>query len=97
MTDAKDIDKLRSSLEKLVGPSGRSLSRVSSGKRPVVGDSKAADQNKVLLYNLKGTAPSVSWNLPSLQGAIQQHCGTIYTVSNVLTPCDACCRYLHQE
>jgi hypothetical protein len=55
VTDAKDIDKLRSSLEKLVGPSGRSLARIPSGKRPVVGDSSAVHaDHKVLLYNLKG-------------------------------------------
>lgn len=56
VTDAKDIDKLRSALEKLVGTSGgRSLTRLGSLKRPVVGDpSVPADQKKALLYNLKG-------------------------------------------
>ena len=56
VTDAKDIDKLRASLERLVSPAGRSLARVSSGKRPVVGDGvvESAPQNKTLLYNLMG-------------------------------------------
>ncbi len=56
VTDPKDIDKLRASLERLVSPAGRSLARVSSGKRPVVGDGvvESAPQNKTLLYNLMG-------------------------------------------
>lgn len=56
VTDSKDIDKLRASLERLVSPAGRSLARVSSGKRPVVGDGvvESAPQNKTLLYNLMG-------------------------------------------
>ncbi|CAL8466863.1 g6399 [Coccomyxa elongata] len=57
VTDPKDIDKLRASLERLVSPAGRSLARVSSGKRPVVGDGvvESAPQNKTLLYNLMDT------------------------------------------
>jgi len=56
VTEARDIDKLRASLEKVAGTSGRSLARVPSGKRPIVGDGGAAsaDQKKALLYNLMG-------------------------------------------
>ncbi len=56
VTDPKDIDKLRASLERLANTSGRILARVSSGKRPLVGDGIAdtAAHNKTLLYNLKG-------------------------------------------
>jgi hypothetical protein len=55
VTNPKDMDKLRSALEKLVGTSlGRTLSRSGSLKRPVVGEAAPADQKKALLYKLKG-------------------------------------------
>jgi hypothetical protein len=56
VTDPKDIDKLRASLERLASSSARSLARVSSGKRPVVGDgvAESAPHNRTLLYNLMG-------------------------------------------
>lgn len=50
--DAKDIDRLQESLEKVVGTSSRSLQRTAS-KRPLVGDVSQTG-NKSLLYNLMG-------------------------------------------
>ena len=53
MSDEKDIDRLRSSLEKLIG--GRTLTRLASLKRPSVGaDPATTDQKKALLNKLKG-------------------------------------------
>jgi len=52
VTDAKEIDRLQESLEKIVGTSSRSLQRTAS-KRPLVGDVKQSG-NKSLLYNLMG-------------------------------------------
>ena len=52
MTEAKDIDRLQESLEKVVGTSSRSLQRTAS-KRPLVGDVSQSG-NKSLLYNLMG-------------------------------------------
>ena len=57
MSDAKDIDRLRSSLEKLIGGAGgRALTRLASLKRPSVGTDPATTEqkNKALLNKLKG-------------------------------------------
>ena len=56
VSDAKDIDRLRSSLEKLIGGAGgRALTRLASLKRPSVGtDPTTTDQKKALLNKLKG-------------------------------------------
>jgi len=58
VTDAKEIDRLQESLEKIVGTSSRSLQRTAS-KRPLVGDVKQSG-NKSLLYNLMGGPPVLS-------------------------------------
>lgn len=52
VTDAKEMDRLQASLEKIVGTSSRSLQRTAS-KRPVVGDGEKSN-SKSLLYNLMG-------------------------------------------
>ena len=80
VTNPKDMDKLRSVLESLVGTSsGRSLSRMGSLKRPVVGEPEPADQKKALLNKLKGKSCSVrcihAWStlgINSIQGNVAE-------------------------
>ena len=52
MTDAKEMERLQASLEKIVGTSSRSLQRTAS-KRPMIGDG-GQSSNKSLLSGLMG-------------------------------------------
>ena len=75
MSDAKDIDRLRSSLEKLIGGAGgRALTRLASLKRPSVGaDPATTDQKKALLNKLKGVV--LRPGLVSSDGVGSEACG----------------------
>ena len=52
MTEAKEMERLQASLEKIVGTSSRSLQRTAS-KRPMIGDG-GQSSNKSLLSGLMG-------------------------------------------
>lgn len=52
MTDAKEMERLQASLEKIVGTTSRSLQRTAS-KRPMIGDG-GQSSNKSLLSGLMG-------------------------------------------
>ena len=82
LTDAKDIDRLQESLEKIVGTSSRSLQRTAS-KRPLVGDVSQTG-NKSLLYNLMGRPPlftllcqRILYHGPRLQSPIAEYHGSL--------------------
>ena len=72
MTDAKEMERLQASLEKIVGTSSRSLQRTAS-KRPTIGDG-GQSSNKSLLSGLMGVHkfhPSSHPSLPACCESLQ--------------------------